>query len=312
MKSLSCLHYALSGCVVAASLVGCGGSQSAPNLVPLGQSGATTGKQTFGYTGSEQTFTVPAGVKQITVTVDGASGAPGYGYGYGNYASPGGLGTRVRATIPVTPRESLAIFVGGYGGDGGFNGGGHGSRYGSNYDGDGGGASDVRQGGSQLANRVVVGAGGGGGGEAGACISTSCGYTAGGAGGHGGAGRGGAGGTAHGTRAGSGGRGGRQSGGGAGGTGGASICGGSPGQQGNGGAGGGNLNGCGDPGGGGGGGYFGGGGGGGGGTYGSSPSEFAAAGGGGGGGSSFAEKSASNVYTHAGKHPGDGLIVITW
>src|SRR5579871_3878953 len=228
MKHLSCLHYALSGCVVAASLVGCGGSQSPADLAPLGQSGAATGKQTFAYTGSEQTFKVPAGVKRITVTVDGASGAPGYDYGYGNYASPGGLGTRVRATIPVTPRESLAIFVGG---DGGFNGGGSGNTYGSNYDGYGGGASDVRQGGDQLADRVVVGAGGGGGGEAGACISTSCGYSSGGAGGHGGTGRGGLGGMARGTRGGSGGRGGRQSAGGAGGAGGAGICGGSSGRQ---------------------------------------------------------------------------------
>src|ERR1700729_1272300 len=209
MKSLSCLRYAFSGGVAAALLAGCGGAQSADDLAPLGQRGNIASEQTFGYTGSEQKFKVPAGVTQIIVTVDGASGAPGYDYGYGNYASPGGLGSRVRATIPVIPRENLAIFVGGDGSDGGFNGGGPGSNY-NGYSGNGGGASDVRQRGDQLADRVIVGAGGGGGGEAGACISTSCGYSAGGAGGIGGKGRGGLGGDARGSLGGSGGGGGRQ------------------------------------------------------------------------------------------------------
>lgn len=307
MKSLNCLCCAFSGGVIAAFLAGCGGAQSPGGLTPFGPHRGFDSKRTFTYTGSEQKFKVPAGVTQITVTVDGASGAPGYDYGSGKYASAGGLGTRVRAAIAVTPRETLAIFVGGSGSDGGFNGGGAGNSYG----GGGGGASDVRQGGDQLANRVIVGAGGGGGGEAGACISTSCGYSPGGNGGIGGGkDRGGLGGDAHG--GGSGGGGGRQGVGGRGGTGGAVICNGSNGQRGVGGAGGGNLSNCGGPGGGGGGGYYGGGGGGGGGVYGSSPSRFAAPGGGGGGGSSFAEKSATNVYVHPGKHSGDGLIVILW
>lgn len=308
MKSLSCLSCAFKGGAVALLLAGCGGAQGAANLAPLGQRGGNASKQTFKYTGSEQKFKVPAGVTQIIVTVDGASGAPGYDDGYGSYASAGGLGSRVTAAIPVVSRETLAIFVGGNGSDGGFNGGGPGSNYG----GHGGGASDVRQGGDRLADRVIVAAGGGGGGDAGACISTTCGYSAGGDGGIGGKRRGGLGDDAHGFLGGSGGRGGRQGAGGRGGAGGAGPCGGSDGQRGIGGAGGGTLSGCGDFGGGGGGGYYGGGGGGGGGVYGGSPSEYAAAGGGGGGGSSFAEKSASIVRLHAGKHSGDGLIVITW
>jgi Glycine rich protein len=307
MKSLFYLRCAFSAGILVL-LAGCAGAHSVTGLTPLAQPGGIASKQTFVYTGNEQKFKVPAGVTQIVVTVDGASGAPGYDDGYGSYASPGGLGSRVRATIPVTPRETLAIFVGGNGSQGGFNGGGSGNGYG----GSGGGASDVRQGGDKVKDRVIVAAGGGGGGEAGACVTTTCGYTTGGAGGVGGKMRGGLGGNASGTLGGSGGGGGRQSAGGHGGAGGAGSCSGSDGEQGAGGAGGGDLSHCGNLGGGGGGGYYGGGGGGGGGVYGSSPSEFAAAGGGGGGGSSFAEKSAGNVYMHAGKRSGNGVIVISW
>jgi hypothetical protein len=77
-----------------------------------------------GDAGLEQSFKVPAGVTQVTIAAGGASGAAGFGYYYGSYAAPGGLGGRVKATIPVTPKERLAIFVGGSGSDGGFNGGG--------------------------------------------------------------------------------------------------------------------------------------------------------------------------------------------
>jgi hypothetical protein len=37
------------------------------------------GSQTFSYTGSEQHFSVPSGVKRVTITATGASGAPGNG-----------------------------------------------------------------------------------------------------------------------------------------------------------------------------------------------------------------------------------------
>jgi hypothetical protein len=311
MKTLSCLCCAFNGGVVAALLAGCGGAQSVANLAPLGQRGSIASKRTFAYTGNEQQFMVPAGVTQIVVTVDGASGAPGADEGYSKYASAGGLGSRVRATIPVTPRETLAIFVGGDGSDGGFNGGG--AAGGSSVsNGHGGGASDVRQGGDQLADRVLVGAGGGGGGEASECISTACGYSLGGDGGIGGKKRGGLGGDGHSGFGGSGGGGGGQGAGGRGGAGGTSMCGGSDGQQGTGGTGGGTPIYCGGYGGGGGGGYYGGGGGGGGGVQGHGHNQFAGAGGGGGGGSSFAEKRASNVSMHAGKRSGNGLIVISW
>ena len=61
----------------------------------------------------------------------------------------------------MTPGETLAIFVGGAGRNGGWNGGGSASLL---VGAPGGGASDVRQGGDALTDRVVVGGGGGGGG----------------------------------------------------------------------------------------------------------------------------------------------------
>ena len=158
----------------AALLAGCGGSQpplGAPGAMP--QNTAAHGSKTFNYFGSEQHFKVPRGVTQLTVTARGASGPYG---ATGSYCTViGGLGGVVKATIPVTPGETLAVFVGGEGtigavcgsqygnGNGGFNGGGDGGRAGYNYYGDGGGgASDVREGGSALSDRVLVAGGGGG------------------------------------------------------------------------------------------------------------------------------------------------------
>lgn len=120
--------------------------------------------QTFTYTGAQQVFVVPAGVTTLTVEVSGASGWSGaYAGGDGGYAT---------GQLAVTPGETLYVYVGGQGtvsiGDaipsgGGFNGGGHGmTNTNPNSVGGGGGASDVRQGGFALADRVIVGAGGGG------------------------------------------------------------------------------------------------------------------------------------------------------
>jgi hypothetical protein len=127
---------------------------------------ASTGSQTFNFTGAAQTFTVPAGVTQLTISAFGAQG------GAGALGAPaGGLGGSVSAKITVTPGEILTINVGGVGGNGnnvgpvvgagGFNGGAS-AGAGTIPGGGGGGASDVRQGGAGLANRVVVAGGGGG------------------------------------------------------------------------------------------------------------------------------------------------------
>jgi|688.fasta_scaffold00017_23 hypothetical protein len=118
---------------------------------------------TFNYTGAVQTWVVPPCVTSINVVAAGAKGG----------GAIGGNGARITATIAVTPGQTLNIYVGGMGtcgnNSGGWNGGGTG--YASNpanvtYNScGGGGATDIRIGGTALANRVIVaGAGGGKGG----------------------------------------------------------------------------------------------------------------------------------------------------
>lgn len=114
----------------------------------------------FNYTGSVQTWVVPPCVTSINVVVAGAKGG----------GANGGNGARISATLNVTPGQTLNIYVGGQGScgnnSGGWNGGGTG--YASNpanlaYNScGGGGATDIRIGGTTLANRVIVGGGGGG------------------------------------------------------------------------------------------------------------------------------------------------------
>ncbi|WP_051235881.1 MBG domain-containing protein [Ottowia thiooxydans] len=114
---------------------------------------------TFSYTGGMQTWTVPNGVTSITVDVRGSQGGECI---YNNTAKPddpGGKGGRVVTVYPVTPGQILNLFVGGLP----YNGGGNGA--GSICQANGGGASDVRIGGTALTDRVVVAGGGGGGGN---------------------------------------------------------------------------------------------------------------------------------------------------
>ena len=294
-----------------ALLAGCGGLQlpiatTASNAAPS----AVTHHAIFRYTGKKQTFKVPGGVTRIHVIALGGGGA-------GSVMAHGG---RVSAVIPVTPSETLVIYVGGAGtsSTGGFNGGGAGGRtcYSTNgcgYSGYGaGGASDIREGGDALKDRVVVA--GGGGGQGGNGVGTSGGY-----GGNGGAGigergrkgccgyfisgRGGTGGTQD-----QGGSGGKSSGG--------SGQQGESGQRGDGGAGGTGCasSTCGYPGGGGGGGgggFYGGGGGG------AGILDFSigiGSGGGGGGGSSYVEPNAIKSHMWRGwkTATGNGLVVLGW
>lgn len=131
--------------------------------------------QTYNYTGTEQTYVVPAGVTQINVQTWGAQGVAGAGAGGGT----GGFGGYAIGDIDVTPGQTIYIYVGG---QNGYNGGGTGGTIGA---GNGGGASDVRIGGNALIDRALVAGGGGGGGSTG-CVSD----WAGGNGGYGGGGAG--------------------------------------------------------------------------------------------------------------------------
>ncbi|MBV9719773.1 MAG: hypothetical protein JOZ77_10660 [Candidatus Eremiobacteraeota bacterium] len=304
--------FALSGCALAALLSGCGNSFSGvatPSTIAA--AGIASHQKTFSYVGAEQSFKVPAGVTKITVVASGAGGPSGKRY-------VGGNGGRVKATIPVTPGEKLAVFVGGEGGasggasggSGGFNGGGTGGIGHFSADGGsgGGGASDIRQNGDGLSNRVLVAGGGGGSGGYG-----NYGYGDGGAGG-GPIGANGGGDRYRNGPSGFGGRGGTQKNGGRGGRASRRDVSqhGDRGQRGSlglGGSGGGSNKSGGGGGGGAGGGYYGGGGGG----SGSSSTSGEGGGGGGAGGSSFTEASATRVKNLRGAAPpGNGRIVISW
>ena len=116
---------------------------------------ATNSKQVFTYTGSNQTFIVPAGVTSLTIKMWGAGGAGGF-YGIG------GTGAYVTGTLTVTPGQTLTIVVG----QGGsinytstFGGGGAG---GNASGGSGGGRSAIRNGSIEI---ITAGGGGGGGGN---------------------------------------------------------------------------------------------------------------------------------------------------
>jgi hypothetical protein len=226
---------------------------------------------TFGYTGAAETWTVPAGVTQATFDVYGAMG--------GGIISNGGLGGRITATLTVTPGDTYQIRVGGRGSNSAadsYNGGGAAGvgRF-LPGGGSGGGASDVRSGAFELADRLLVAGGGGGGGSLSAYTGGAGGYPNGGTN----------------TTVGSGG-GGTQT---AGGAGGYAGGGGSLGQGGKG------EGGLDRGGGGGGGGYYGGGGG----AEGLSSAP-------GGGGSSYATPAATNVSFQNGVRNDNGLVIISY
>lgn len=321
MTTFSLSRHAVLVCSALATLVGCGGSPVAGIALPTNDiANVLPYHHTFEYTGGEQSFHVPAGVKSITVVALGAAG-DGASTSYSGPHDYFGRGGRVYAVIPVKPGETLYVFVGGrgagsYSGGNGFNGGGRGGLYpacrqGNCYGYGGGGASDVREGGNSLSRRVLVA--GGGGGE-GCCRNL---------GGAGGGKIAGSGEGSYSREDGGGGAGGTQSQGGSGGAGGANGSYGSgglgnDGTKGNGGTGGQagyNVYGMpyqsGGAGGGGGGGYYGGGGGGGG-----APPGYGGGGigGGGGGGSSYVEPRATRAQVWRGwkDATGDGLVVFSW
>ena len=131
-------------------------------VLGAGTSASAASVATFNYTGAVQTYTVPAGVTVVTVETWGAQGG-----------CNGGLGGHVRVDRRHTGRTSAgSCLVAGPAGStappdeqqpGGYNGGGASDDY---YCA-GSGATDVRQGGDGLANRVVVAGGGGGAGDSG-------------------------------------------------------------------------------------------------------------------------------------------------
>ncbi|MDB4130210.1 BspA family leucine-rich repeat surface protein [Amylibacter sp.] len=120
----------------------------------------------FSFTGASETFTVPDGVTELDLYVRGACGGGASGYNTSAHSGTGGFAS---GTLSVTAGTELYLYVGGKGDHantdmyqqdipGGWNGGGD-SFY---PHGSGGGASDIRVNGTNLTDRIVVGAGGGG------------------------------------------------------------------------------------------------------------------------------------------------------
>ena len=126
---------------------------------------AYTSSRDYNLVATTETFVVPPGVTTLKVEAWGGSGYLAPSSGSSNI---GGLGGKTEANLAVTPGETLHLFVGGAGTgvttNVGYNGGG---VSGDGNAGAGGGATDVRQGGTNATNRVVVAGGGGGGGHAG-------------------------------------------------------------------------------------------------------------------------------------------------
>lgn len=155
---------------------GGGGSSWASGIGVSGatfQTGGTTGHgsltvdppsaiqgASFGYTGTTQPYTVPAGVTELSVRITG-----------GGSASQGDV---VYGRLPVNPAQTLQLRIGSaaaavssfngsfIGGQGGWNGGGNSSQTTTIGALGGGGASDIRVSPYTIDDRVVVAGGGGG------------------------------------------------------------------------------------------------------------------------------------------------------
>jgi hypothetical protein len=110
-------------------------------------------------------WSVPENITAVKFDLWGAAGGNDNTSGAANP----GKGGRIQGTLAVAPFTALEINVGGKGGDGsplgaigGFNGGGNAFNYGIRSGGAGGGATDIRIGGSALTDRKVVAGGGAG------------------------------------------------------------------------------------------------------------------------------------------------------
>lgn len=135
------------------------------SLAALFHAGAQT--HTFTYTGSLDSLQIPNCVDSILINAWGAQGSNASAGG------TGGKGAYATGRLDVTPGDWIYVTVGG---QDGYNGGGLGGPNGyvdfsgtieGGYAGNGGGASDIRQGGKTLTDRILVAAGGGGGGNVG-------------------------------------------------------------------------------------------------------------------------------------------------
>lgn len=86
-------------------------------MLGINRQGYSQGTQTFNYTGSSQTFTVPAGVTSITVSAWGGGGAGGGSTNAGTLTGRGGAGggggAYASSTLTVSPGTLLDVKVAG-------------------------------------------------------------------------------------------------------------------------------------------------------------------------------------------------------
>ncbi len=142
----------------------------ATNPTPVCNTTGTSCTVSFPYSGDYYTWTPPADVRTMTMSIAGAQGG-----------RSGGNGSKTTATFKTIPTTPLYIYVGGQGSSGngaagGYNGGGA-AGSGHNDEGSGGGATDIRTS-TLIADRIAVAGGGGGtggwvGGAGGAASSTT-------------------------------------------------------------------------------------------------------------------------------------------
>ncbi len=155
-------------------------------VVPVASAPAAAAAVTQAYFtangGTVQHFVVPAAVSQIFVSAIGGSGGPGASRD-SNGGGSGGAAGSVSAAIPVTPGQTLNIYVGNAG-----------SAATSDSPGTGGSASGLVVGGARVSggdggtgDQAVLGAGGGGGGATVVTAGSTALLAAGGGGGGGGA-----------------------------------------------------------------------------------------------------------------------------
>ena len=139
---------------------------SKTSSVEIGVTPVISGSVTFNYTGAPQTFTFPDCITEVRVEVYGAQGQDGEAQTSNGIYGKGGLGAKATGIIPLDLNlgNTLNIYVGG---QEGYNGGGLAPSGDNNTGGNGGDGSDIRYGGINLSNRIIVAGGGGGGGGAG-------------------------------------------------------------------------------------------------------------------------------------------------
>lgn len=172
-----------TGLVAAVIVPGTAAAVTASAAAPCGTGGVfSTAPQptcTYNSVGTDA-FTVPDGVTAVTVDLYGAEGGSAAGYIVPHPAidgAPGGLGGETRATLSVTPGQTLQLTLGEAGIPGSSRHGefarpggtGHGRGGGGAHGGggSGGGGSDVRVGAFGGSDRVLVAGGGGGAGNGG-------------------------------------------------------------------------------------------------------------------------------------------------